>query len=78
MNQFIGRINVTQQLCRTFNISMKFMIEQLDANQNYFRLKTNQDRLIYLEQLNIKRNNQTQCIFSSFKSQKQLTDTEED
>ncbi len=57
---------------------MKFMIEQLDTNQNYFLLKTPGDRLDHLKQLNIQKINRSQSIFSSLKSEKRFIHTEED
>ncbi|UJR11901.1 hypothetical protein I4U23_016079 [Adineta vaga] len=61
-------INSMQHLCQTLNISLKFMIEQLDMNKNYFLLETNQDRSDHLSQLNLQKMNRTQLISSSSRS----------
>jgi hypothetical protein len=63
-----NQMNFIHQLCQRLDISLKFMIEQLNMNKNYFLLKTNQNRIDHLSKLDLQKINRTQLISSSYES----------
>ena len=66
-------MKLIHQLCQALQSSMKSMIEQLNDNEKYFRLETEQQRNDYLQQLN----QQNEDFSSLLKSLIEFTQVEE-